>query len=53
MRNLSSLLLSGVVMLATSIQPGHAQAPGSPSVYVVTYLEVAPASARQASGLLR
>jgi quinol monooxygenase YgiN len=53
MRNLSLLLLSGALMLAASIQPAQAQAPGSPSVYVVTYFEVAPASARQAAGLLR
>ena len=53
MRNLSSLLLSGALMLAASIQPAQAQATGSPAVYVVTYFEVTPASARQVAGLLR
>jgi quinol monooxygenase YgiN len=49
---LSLVLLSGAVMLAGLIQPVEAQ-PAPPSVYVVTYFEVAPASSRKAATLLR
>jgi quinol monooxygenase YgiN len=41
------------MMLAGSIQPLEAQPAATPSVYVVTYFEVAPASSRKAAGLLR
>jgi quinol monooxygenase YgiN len=53
MRPLSLVLLSGAMMLAGLIEPAQAQAPTSPGVYVATYFEVAPASARKTAGILR
>jgi len=53
MRSMSLLLLSGI-MLAGLIQPARAQQPpASPGIYVVTYFEVDPATARKSEGLLR
>jgi quinol monooxygenase YgiN len=53
MRSIALFLSGGALMLAGFIQPAPAQSAASPSVYVVTYFEVAPADARKAAGMLR
>jgi len=53
MRTISLALLGGAMMLGGLIQPARAQSPASPTVYVVTYFDIAPAAFSKAVELLR
>ena len=53
MRSHPGLLLACAALLAGFVQPARAQPAPIPQVYVVTYFEVAPASARKIAGMLR
>jgi len=53
MRSYPGLLLGCAVLLAGFMQPVRAQTPISPGIFVVTYFEVAPNTARKTAALLR